>query len=461
MKKLSIKASLIYIAFLLTACTTQTDSKQTANQSIKRDNISVLVVGAGMSGVKAANQLSKQGFKVTVLEGRDRVGGRTWSDDSLGTPLDLGASWIHGIEDNPIYQLAKELGVPLHEWDYENQVTYDAKGKELSKVDEYLEENDNSMYYWAAKALFNDSNATVQDAVDIGVESGDLEGFSDAEINFIANTGIEQDVAADSRDISLAGLWKLEGFDGPDVIFPQGYDALVKALADDLDIRLNTWVKGIKYTDEQVEVTTSKGVFKADYVIVTVPLGVLKKGKIAFEPSLPLNKKEAINGLDMGVLNKVYLAFDHVFWDNNVANMAQISQQKGHWSYWINLAPATGIPILTAFNVATFGKEIEVFSDTDIIEFAMVELRRMYGNEIPQPNGHLITRWNSDPFSYGSYSYVPKGVSASMRNVLAEPIANKVFFAGEATHSLYPSTVHGAYLSGEREANRIMTLVNK
>ena len=452
------KLSLIGIALLVSACTAQTDSKQALSQASKNANVSVLVVGAGMSGIKAAKQLHKQGFNVTVLEGRDRIGGRTWTDRTLGTPLDMGASWIHGIEDNPIYTLAKELGLPLFEWDYENQVTYDANGNETEKIDEYLAENENSVYYWAAKALFNDADATVQDALDIGVKNGELKGFSEAEVNFLANVEIEQDVAANSQDISLAGMWKLEGFDGPDVIFPKGYDEIVTALANDLDIRLNTWVSGINYQQDKVEVTTSNGSFRADYVLVTVPLGVLKKDKITFEPALPLNKKEAINGLAMGVLNKVYLAFDEVFWESDVANMAKISEQKGHWSYWINLEPATGKPILTAFNVADYGKEIEQFSDADIVNLAMNELKLIYGDHIPAPSGHLITRWNTDPFSYGSYSYVPKGVSASMREVLAEPVSQKVFFAGEATHSEFPSTVHGAYLSGVREANRIANI---
>jgi monoamine oxidase len=457
---ISKSLSVIFTVSFLIACTAQTDSKQTVSQLTPHDNTRVLVVGAGMSGIKAANKLHQEGFKVTVLEGRDRVGGRTWSDDSLGVPLDLGASWIHGIEDNPIYQLAQSLNVPLHEWDYENQVTYDANGDEYNKLDIYLEENENSLYYWAAKALFNNSQASVQDAIDIGVESGDLEGFSEKEVAFLANLEIEQDVAADSRDISLAGLWQLEGFDGPDVVFPQGYDALVKALSTDLDIRLNTWVSGVNYLNDEVEVITSQGNFSADYVIITVPLGVLKKEKIEFIPELPIEKKEAIKGLDMGVLNKVYLAFEQIFWDNKVANMANIGSQKGHWSYWINLAPVTGLPILTGFNVADYGKEIEHFKDDDIIELAMVELRRIYGDHIPQPTGHLITRWDNDPFSYGSYSYVPKGVSASLRQVLARPIADKVFFAGEATHMTLPSTVHGAYLSGEREANRIILMNN-
>jgi len=452
------KLGLMLSTVTLFACSATTDNQQSVSQGAKNAKISVLVIGAGMSGIKAANQLNQQGFDVTVLEGRDRIGGRVWSDDSLGKPVDLGASWIHGIEGNPIHTLAKDLGVPMYEWDYENQVTYDIDGNETTKIDDALAEKQDSFYFWAAKALFNDSEASVQDAIDVGVKSGDLNNFSQAEVEFFANAMIEQDAAADSRDISLAGLWKDEGFDGPDVIFPEGYDALVKALARGLDVRLNTWVSSINYTNKQVEVGTSNGVFKADHVIVTVPLGVLKKNKIAFEPQLPEQKQAAINSLSMGVLNKVYLAFDDVFWDKDVTNLAKVSEQKGHWSYWINLEPATGLPILTAFNVAQYGKEVENFSNEEIISLAMGELRKIYGKDIPDPTGNIITRWSQDPFSYGSYSYVPKGVSASMRDKLAEPMYDKVFFAGEATHAKYSATVHGAYLSGEREANRIISM---
>ena len=452
------KLGLISAVFVLLACTAKTDSKQLVSNSLKNANISVLVIGAGMSGIKAANQLKQHGFDVTVLEGRDRLGGRVWSDNSLGKTVDLGASWIHGIENNPIHLLAKDLGIPMYEWDYENQVTYDIHGNITTKIDDAFEENQDNFYYWSAKAFFNDSQASVQDAIDLGIKSGALKNFSQTEVDFFANVMIEQDAAADSRDISLAGLWKEGVFDGPDVIFTQGYDALVKALARGLDIRLNTWVSGINYTKKQVEVTTSNGMFKADHVIVTVPLGVLKKDKITFEPRLPEQKQAAINGLSMGVLNKVYLAFDTVFWDNSITNIAKISQQKGHWNYWINLEPATGLPILTAFNVADYGKELEKFSDEKIINLAMSELKTIYGKGIPDPKGSIITRWNQDPFSYGSYSYVPKGVSASLREELAEPVYDKVFFAGEATHAKYSATVHGAYLSGEREANRIISM---
>ena len=249
-----------------------------------------------------------------------------------------------------------------------------------------------------------------------------------------------------------------EGFDGPDVVFPQGYDALTKGLATDLDVRLNTWVSAIRYDAEMAVVETSQGNFEADYVVVTVPLGVLKKGKIAFTPELPEAKVQAIEGLDMGIMNKVYLKFDSVFWDNNVTNLGYIGEQRGEFGYWINLTPVVGEPVLVAFNVGEYAVAMEALSDDEIQQKTMTYLKAFFGNDIPQPTDRVITRWSKDEFSYGSYSYVPVGATASMRDDLAAPVDGKLFFAGEATHPTMASTVHGAYLTGEREADRIIAL---
>jgi monoamine oxidase len=447
----------IWATVILTACGSSSNSDPVVdNPPVPTAKINVVVIGAGIAGIKAAHKLALAGFDVTVLEGRDRIGGRTWSDNKMGTPLDMGASWIHGIEGNPIHHLATELNVPLVEWDYDNEVVYDHQGDIDYEIDSKLANVESKMIGWFTSALMNDENASIQDAVDIAKKNGDLAHLSEREINYMVNGLTEQDTAAAADKVSIAGISSIDDFDGPDVIFPQGYDVLVRTMATDLDVKLNTWVSGINYGAEKVQIETSQGNYEADYVIITVPLGVLKKGAITFTPALPQDKQDAIRALDMGVLNKVYLKFDQVFWDNNVTNIAQVSEQKGHWSYWINLAPTTGLPILTAFNVADYGTEIEQFSDEEIIAKAMANLKKFYGEDIAQPSDYLITRWASDPFSFGSYSYIPKGATGAMRDALAEPIDDKVLFAGEATNLQYPSTVHGAYLSGEREANRII-----
>ncbi len=111
-----------------------------------------------------------------------------------------------------------------------------------------------------------------------------------------------------------------------------------------------------------------------------------------------------------------------------------------------------------AFNAADYGVEIESYTDSEIIAQAMAVLRKLYGNEIPAPSSSLITRWHSDPFSYGSYSYLTTASTDKTRGQLATSIDDKLFFAGEATHSQYAASVHGAYLSGQREAKKIIDL---
>ena len=418
----------------------------------------VIVIGAGIAGIKAAHKLDAAGFNVQVLEGRDRIGGRMHSDNRLGTVVDLGASWIHGINGNPVHELAQSQNVTMHTWDYDNYVLYNIQGQIDHNLSDRLFSAIDNLENWAIDAVIANSNATMADAFTIGKNNGDLEGFTNEQINFMEVSTIEHEAAADVEDLAIAPMENLDGFDGPEVVFPNGYDALVKNLAQGLEVKLNTWVSAINYSTEQITVNTSIGDFSADYVIVTVPLGVLKKEKIAFNPQLPEQKRTAINGLDMGVLNKVYLKFDEIFWDNNITNMGKITAERGYYANWLNLEPSTGMPILMAFNGAEFAKQTENLSEEKVVEQAMEVLKDMYGDNIPTPTAHIVTRWHNDNFSFGSYSYVPKGANADMRNHLAAPVESKLFFAGEATHELYPSTVHGAYLSGEREADRIIAL---
>ncbi|MCW9015780.1 MAG: FAD-dependent oxidoreductase, partial [Kangiellaceae bacterium] len=378
----------VAIVLGLTACGSST-SPQTTPPNPPANAKKIIVIGAGMSGIKAANQLANAGLQVQVLEARDRIGGRTWSDRSWGVAVDLGASWIHGISGNPIHTLAQSLNTPLVEWDYDNQTTYDASGNIDNSIDTKIESANDAVLATANTTPSNDPNITLQDLVDQTRSNGALNELTERELEFFVNSSFEQDIAADADKVSFAALTSTESFLGPDVVFPQGYDTLVTALADGLDIKLNTYVNAIDYQGSIVSVQTSQGTYTADYVIVTVPLGVLKKDVILFNPSLPQEKLNAIEALDMGVLNKVYLRFPEVFWDNNVDNLAQISEQKGHWSYWINLSKLTSQPILLGFNVASFGTEIESLSNQEIVSQAMVQLRKFFGDNIPEPSDSI------------------------------------------------------------------------
>ena len=194
--------------------------------------------------------------------------------------------------------------------------------------------------------------------------------------------------------------------------------------------------------------------FEAVETIVTVPLGVLKAGSLVFRPDLPRRQRRAIDELGMGVLNKTSLLFEDVFWDKDVELIGYVGAQTGQWAETLNLYPYTGQPILLMFNAGSYGARIEAMPDAEVVDQALAALEVMYGR-IPGPKDALVTRWQSDPWSYGSYSYVPAGVSFRRHLDLARPVDDKVFFAGEATHQDYPATVHGAFLSGVRAARQV------
>ena len=98
---------------------------------------------------------------------------------------------------------------------------------------------------------------------------------------------------------------------------------------------------------------------------------------------------------------------------------------------------------------------IRKLSDDEIISGAMKTLRTIYGNSIPEPEGYLITRWGKDPYSFGAYSHIPPFASGDDFDALFEPVDDVLYFAGEATSGKYPSTQHGAYLTGVAAANEI------
>lgn len=422
---------------------------------------SVLVIGAGVAGLSAARELRRLGYSVTVLEARDRIGGRVWTrrDPARGLALDIGASWIHGVTGNPIAALASELGLTTHPTDYDNNWLYDTNGAEVSDA---LER--------AIEALFDDVMEAVAaiaaarqaaDLPDIALGQAIATAADDLELNatqrrqlaFAVNTTIEHEFAADVSQLSLYHWDEGEAYRGGDVIFPNGYDQIVTALADGLTIRTGVAATRIAYTASNVTVSTSAGEFTADYAIITTPVGVLKQGAIGFAPALPVAKQQAIARLGSGVLNKTFLIFPQRFWDREPELLNYISAEKGRWCEALNLAHYVNKPVLLWFNAGEYGAAIEALTDGEITAAAMATLRTIYGAGIPAPEAVHISRWLSDPFARGAYSSLAPGATPDDRAALAAPVGGRLFFAGEATHRDFPATVHGAYLSGLAAAN--------
>jgi monoamine oxidase len=194
----------------------------------------------------------------------------------------------------------------------------------------------------------------------------------------------------------------------------------------------------------------------ADHVLVTVPLGVLKSGSIAFDPPLPARKQQAVERLGMGLLNKHWLRFDKVFWPRDFDWHELLSERKGEWAQWVSLAKVKDMPVLMAFSAADQAEAVEKLSDRDIIASIMESAWQMFGSSAPDPVASQITRWRSDPFALGSYSFHAVGSGPDDRNALARSDSGRLHFAGEATQQHHPGTVHGALISGREAADRIL-----
>jgi len=428
---------------------------QPANDDLPWDAI---IVGAGVAGLRAAQVLQQNGRRVLLLEARDRIGGRVWTEHHNGQPLDLGASWIHGTRGNPITAIADQVGATLISTDYRDLKRFDAGGEPLSAALDNHVERLLAHYFEQAReyAEGQKRDLSLQAALEFVLSASPLSAQDLRLLNYAINTTFEHEYAADASRLSAWYFDEREEFDGGDAILGQGYRAIVDFLARNLEIRLGQVVQRVSYDDGGVILSTPRGDWHARAALITAPLGVLQHGGITFEPQLPAAKQQALGRVAMGLLNKCYLVFPEVFWHTNTL-LGYAAEAKGEWAEWLNLDALLGAPILLGFNAGQYAHTLEAQSDAQIVAAAMHTLRTIYGQSIPDPLQYRITRWAADPFSFGSYSFLSVGARPDNYDVLAEPVGKRLFFAGEHTHRDHPSTVHGAYLSGERAAGEILS----
>ncbi len=420
----------------------------------------IAVIGAGLAGLAAARELHGQGYEVVVVEARDRIGGRIWTSTKWSDmPLDFGATWIHGIQGNPLTDLAEQIKAKRLTTSYDRTETYNTLGQPLSQAEEVrMEDLRKKVFGTLEKAQDEDADVSIRQVIEPLMHQFDKSSEAYRFINFILSGEIEQEYSGSAAKLSAQWYDSAKEFDGDDALFVQGFRVIPEFLAQGLNIELGQVVKEIQWHQSPVRVITQKTEFTADCVLVTLPLGVLQAGNVRFTPELPRNKQNAIAKLGMGVLNKCYLRFPKVFWPADVDWLEYVSERHGEWTEWVSFKRAANMPILLGFNAADRGREMEGWSDRQIVASAMETLRKIYGRGIPEPTDYQITRWATDPFSLGSYSYNPVGAVPKMRQELAAPLEKSGFFAGEASNQDYFGTASGAYLSGLRAAKEILAI---
>jgi len=453
---MSKREFLRFLAALLMSSGTTVSAQ--ANTGVARKKRSV-VVGAGLAGLGAARELTRQGHEVVVLEARDRRGGRIWTSNTWpDIALDFGASWIHGVEGNPITELADEIKARRIITYYARAATFHSTGRPLTKAETVqMESIGKRAVSVLRKAQHLEEDRSVRQAL-AGLEL-ELKRSPQAShfLNMYLSSTLEHEYSGSAHQLSAQWFDSAKEFDGDDALFAQGFHVITEFLARGIEVKLSQVVKEIHWRQANVKVVTQTGEFIADQVIITLPLGVLQSDAVQFMPALPDEKREAIAKLGMGVLNKCYLRFPRAFWPKDIDWLEYVAVRHGEWTEWVSLQRAAKMPILLGFNAADYGREIEALSDNEIVASAMQTLKTIFGTAIPQPSDHQITRWASDPFARGSYSYNALGSTPEMRDALAAPLNRQVFFAGEASSKLYFGTAHGAYLSGLRAASEVLS----
>jgi monoamine oxidase len=424
----------------------------------------VLIIGAGVAGLAAARELSRAGFQVTVVEARDRIGGRVFTQDSA----ELGAEFIHG-KPRCLLDIAERAQLQLspvinRHWYFRNH--------RLSITNQFWSELERVMK--AMKSV--DSDESFSDFL----KQHDL-GQAEA----MAKLYVEGFHASRAERVSVKSLNKAdeaaEAIDDDEQFrLPAGYAAVAQSLHDDAvaggaQFFLSTIVKEIRWQPNQVEIsagsTKDDGLTNTKFsrALITLPLGVLQAGSVRFTPELS-DKLTAANKLAMGQVVKLVMRFREPFWerlkaltndgsDHSLKDLSFLHAPEELMPTWWTLLPAQ-LPILIGWAGGSRAEQLLVQGEAAIKNQALRTLVTIFGVEHKLIEEQLESiyyhDWYGDPFARGAYSYVPVG-GLEAAGQLAAPVGNTLFFAGEATNTEgHQGTVHGAIATGLRAAREII-----
>ncbi|CAN1747558.1 Protein FLOWERING LOCUS D [Linum perenne] len=443
----------------------------------------VIIVGAGLAGLAAAKQLMRLGFKITVLEGRKRPGGRVYTKkmeldgggaNKVSASADLGGSVLTGTLGNPLGILAKQLGHTLHKV-RDKCPLYRTDGKPVDlDMDMKVEASFNRLLDKASRLRQLMGEVSVDVSLGAALETfrqvyGDAVNEEEMSLFNWHCANLEYANAGLLSRLSLAFWDQDDPYDmgGDHCFLPGGNGRLVQALAENVPILYEKTVHTIRYGVDGVQVLAGNQTFEGDMVLCTVPLGVLKSGSVKFVPELPQRKLEGIKRMGYGLLNKVAMLFPYVFWESDLDTFGHLTDQsstRGEFFLFYSYSTVSGGPLLLALVAGAAALKFENMPPVDAVSHVLQILKGIYeprGITVPEPIQTVCTRWGSDTFSLGSYSNVAVGASGDDYDILAESVGDgRLFFAGEATTRRYPATMHGAFLTGLREAANIANHAN-
>ncbi|KAH7654775.1 Spermine oxidase protein [Dioscorea alata] len=435
---------------------------------------SVIIIGAGLAGLAAARQLLGFGFRVLVLEGRDRPGGRVYTAkmgaNGSAVAVDLGGSVITGIHANPLGVLARQLGIPLHKIREKCPLFRPDGGSVDEKLDQEMDLVFNKLLENASK--IRELLGEFVQGVSLGSAIEKLRKLynvarsrNERELLDWHLANLEYANAGCLSELSLLHWDQDDPYEmGGDHCFLAGGNwKLINALCEDVPVLYQKTVRRISYGESGVEVVVEGGQeFRADMVLCTVPLGVLKSSSIVFDPPLPDRKLEAIERLGFGLLNKVAMVFPSAFWGDDLDTFGCLNKERskrGEFFLFYGYQAVSGGAVLIALVAGEAALEFEHTDPVVMLHRVLAVLRAIAKRRnivVPDPIQTICTRWGSDPLCHGSYSHVRVGSSGDDYDILAENVNERLFFAGEATTRQYPATMHGAFLSGLREAACIL-----
>lgn len=407
-------------------------------------DVEVIVVGGGAAGIAAARRLHDASIRCLILEARSRLGGRAWTvADAGGFALDLGCGWLHSADRNPWVSVARAEGLSIDTtpppW-VNRPLERSFPRAELADFRKAFGE----FYERLDEAAQHEGDAPASTLLD---PSSRWNPLMNATSTYISGAELDR--------ISLKDLDRYHSTDVNWRVI-EGYGTLISKHGATLPQMLDCPVSAIDHSSKRLRVDTSKGTIAADQVIVTVPSSVLAAERIRFTPALP-QKIEAAQGLPLGADDKLFIALDGAEEFDTSVRVYGHTDRVATAGY--HLRPF-GWPIIEGYFGGDCAAGLEKGGLDAFFDFAVTELTGVFGRDFARRLKPICVHgWHGDPFALGAYSYAVPG-KADCRTTLAEPVDDRLFFAGEACSRHDFSTAHGGYLTGVAAAEQVIASRN-